>query len=285
MKRLAIILLSLFATVAAISAQTHTISLWNGNPPSDNGLRGEETYNGTYYANVTEAYLYVYMPEKPNGLAVLACPGGSYNTLWLNHEMGDLAEWFTSRGIIYAALKYRLPNGHPEIPMEDVRRAMRILRDHQEEWGYKSLGVMGRSAGGHLAASAATMFTEDWDRPDFQMLFYPVITCDPSFAHMDSVNNLLGRGHSAETAEKYSLEKHVPRRAPQAFIAHSSNDFMVKAANSINYYNALVANGVSVTMHIYPTGGHGWNLDSKFQYSDECSAEMAKWLEELARKL
>ena len=128
MKRFASFFIFCLCTTGLLYAEPLEISLWNGNPPSDNGLRGEETYNGTYYANVTQAALFVFQPETPNGLAILACPGGSYNTLWTNHELTDLAEWFTSRGVVFAMLKYRLPNGHPTIPLEDVQQAMKLMR-------------------------------------------------------------------------------------------------------------------------------------------------------------
>lgn len=131
--------------------------------------------------------------KKGNGMAIVACPGGGYSHLAMAHEGKSMADWFNSQGITYAVLRYRMPNGHNEVPLSDSQQALRIMRQHAQEWNVKKLGIMGSSAGGHLASTTATHFTDAETRPDFQILFYPVITTDPAYTHMGSHDNLLGK--------------------------------------------------------------------------------------------
>ena len=128
-------------------------NLWPDGTPTDNGLTGEERDFGNHVSNVTKPTLAVFLPENPNGLALLVCPGGGYVDVWDKTEGYANSKWFTDQGIVYAVLKYRLPNGHPEVPQDDVHEAMRILKEHAEEYGFSRLGIAGCSAGGHLAAT------------------------------------------------------------------------------------------------------------------------------------
>ena len=187
--------------------------LWPDGAPTSNGLTGEEIDYGNHVSNVTKPTLAVYLPEEPNGLAILVCPGGGYVDVWDKTEGYFNSRWFTEQGIVYAVLKYRLPNGHPEVPLDDVHEAMRILWDHAEEYGFDKLGIAGCSAGGHLAATASTHFTKPEERPDFTILFYPVITMDPSFTHGGSMYYLLGREPSQALLDKYSYAHQSARIA------------------------------------------------------------------------
>ena len=155
------------------------------------------------------------------------------------------------------------------------------MRQHATEWNIRKLGIMGASAGGHLASTVATHFTDNETRPDFQILFYPVITMDLSYTHKGSHDNLLGKNASKELEDKYSNEKQVTAQTPQAFIMHSSDDHAVPVANSINYYLALVKNNVSATLHTYPIGGHGWGFRDSFLYKRQWTGELEKWLREI----
>lgn len=228
----------------------------------------------------------VYRPAKPNGIAVIMCPGGGYAHQAINHEGHDMASWFNSQGITYVVLKYRLPQGDPMIPLSDAEQAVRILRTHAGEWGINpaKIGIMGASAGGHLASMLSTHYSDSLSRPDFQVLLYPVITMDPSFSHGGSRTNLLGKEISPELEEKYSNEKQVTSSTPQAFIVLSSDDRTVKPANSLSYYSALIANKVPASMHIYPVGGHGWGFRDIFPYKREWTGELEKWLREQVLK-
>ena len=172
MKKLA--LMSLLFVSTLLSAQEPIkIKLWQNGAPNDNGMTGQ-VENGPLY--VAEPTIEVYPAKESNGLAIVMCPGGGYGHLAMAHEGHDMASWFNSKGITYAVLTYRMPNGNNEVPLSDAQQALRIMRQHAKEWNIQKLGIMGASAGGHLASTAATHFTDAETRPDFQILFYPVVT-------------------------------------------------------------------------------------------------------------
>ena len=232
--------------------------------------------NGDEY---TEATLTIYPAKKPNGQAIVACPGGGYAGIATTHEGHDMAAWFNTQGITYAVLHYRMPYGKHEIPLSDAHQAIRYMRKNGEKWGIEQLGIMGSSAGGHLASTAATHFTEE-TRPDFQILFYPVVTMT-DYTHQGSKDNLLGKNPSEELVKLYSNELQVTEQTPPAFIMHSSNDDAVPVLNSINYYLALCKHGVWSSMHLYPIGGHGWGYNESFPYKAQWKNELEKWLREI----
>ena len=232
--------------------------------------------NGDEY---TEATLTIYPAKKPNGQAIVACPGGGYAGIATTHEGHDMAAWFNTQGITYAVLHYRMPNGKHEIPLSDAHQAIRYMRKNGEKWGIKQLGIMGSSAGGHLASTAATHFDAE-TRPDFQILFYPVVTMT-DYTHQGSKDNLLGKNPSEELVKLYSNELQVTEQTPPAFIMHSSNDDAVPILNSINYYLALCKHGVWSSMHLYPIGGHGWGYNESFPYKAQWKNELEKWLREI----
>ena len=232
--------------------------------------------NGDEY---TEATLTIYPAKKPNGQAIVACPGGGYAGIATTHEGHDMATWFNTQGITYAVLHYRMPYGKHEIPLSDAHQAIRYMRKNGEKWGIKQLGIMGSSAGGHLASTAATHFDAE-TRPDFQILFYPVVTMT-DYTHQGSKDNLLGKNPSEELVKLYSNELQVTEQTPPAFIMHSSNDDAVPVLNSINYYLALCKHGVWSSMHLYPIGGHGWGYNESFPYKAQWKDELEKWLREI----
>ena len=258
------------------------IDLWPDGAPSDNGLTGEEIDYGNHVSNVTKPTLALFLPDKPNGVALLVCPGGGYVDVWDKTEGYANSKWFTDQGIVYAVLKYRLPNGHPEVPMDDVHEAMRILKARAGELGFSKLGIAGCSAGGHLAATAATHFATPEERPDFQVLFYPVISLDPAITHAGSSYFLLGAQPAQELLDKYSNEKQVTPDAPPAFIMANSDDDLVPCENSIRYYESLRANHVPAALHIYPVGGHGWADHEDFAYRAAWMGDLQIWLSAFA---
>ena len=259
-----------------------TFNLWPGGAPSSNGLSGDEIDYGNHVSNVTRPTLVVFLPEKPNGLALLVCPGGGYVDVWDKTEGYANSKYFTDQGIVYAVLKYRLPNGHYEVPLDDVHEAMRVLNAHKDEFGFTKLGIAGCSAGGHLAATAATHFTERGERPDFQILFYPVISMDPAITHGGSSFYLLGQNPPQELIDRYSNEKQVSTDTPPAFIMANSDDRVVPCENSIRYYEALRAHRVPAALHIYPVGGHGWADHLDFPYREAWMGDLKVWLADLA---
>lgn len=218
-------------------------------------------------------------PELATGRAVVACPGGGYSGLAVNHEGYDWAPYFNKQGIALIVLKYRMPKGDRTLPISDAEAAMKMVRDSADVWNLNpnDIGIMGSSAGGHLASTIATHALEAL-RPNFQILFYPVITMDKSFTHMGSHDNLLGKDASADLEKEFSNEKQVTKETPRAFIVYSDDDKVVPPANGVNYYLALNKKGVPSVLHIYPTGGHGWGIREDFLYKSEMQNELTSWL-------
>lgn len=274
-----IICAGLFA-VSSLFAQAQSpilVKLWEG----EGTVTSEKPIikgwiNGDEYS---EATLTIYPASKPNGQVIIACPGGGYAGIATTHEGHDMATWFNTQGITYAVLHYRMPYGKHEIPLSDAHQAIRYMRKHASQWSINQIGIMGSSAGGHLASTAATHFTED-TRPDFQILFYPVVTMS-DYTHQGSKDNLLGKNPTNDLVRLYSNEMQVNAQTPPAFIMHSSDDTVVPVANSINYYMNMVKQGVMATMHLYPIGGHGWGYNENFPYKSQWKNELEKWLREI----
>ena len=279
-----ILFLSLLFVTTILSAQKPVeLLLWPDGAPNTNGLTGtEEDLQGGRVANVVNPSITVYRPAKPNGMAIIMCPGGGYARLAMNHEGHDMAAWFMAQGITYAVLKYRMPNEHYEVPLSDAEQAIRLMRKHAKEWNINPnrIGIMGASAGGHLAASLATLYGSDATRPDFQILFYPVISMLKGVTHGGSRRNLLGENPSTELEQKYSLERQVSPKTPQAFIMLSADDGAVPPINGIGYFLSLREQKVPAPLHVYPTGGHGWGFRDNFTYKRQWTDELEKWLRE-----
>ncbi|MCM1452849.1 MAG: alpha/beta hydrolase [Clostridium sp.] len=257
-----------------------TIKLWPEGAPNAfaSGYSAEDLKKNNL---VTDPILIVYPAEKPNGKAVVACPGGGYGYLAKYHEGQDMAPWFNDRGITYAVLLYRMPERHNDAPLSDAQQAIRLMRENAGKYGIKKVGIMGASAGGHLASTAATHFDNDAVRPDFQILFYPVISLDPEITHSGTRKNLLGNKPDPALNWLYSNETQVTPQTPPAFLMLSADDATVHPDNSIRYFQALKSAGVPVEMNIYPTGGHGWGFKDDFPYKPAWTASLANWLKEL----
>lgn len=236
------------------------------------GLAGPETIrDGGMIKNVSDlARIDFYFPKKGNGQMVVVCPGGGYKGVSSYNEGLYVAEWLLSKGIAAAVVKYRMPNGHWEVPLSDVQNAFRYCRSHSQEWGIDNIGVMGFSAGGHLAASASTLYVDKETRPDFAILIYPVTTMNYEIYKSGSRPSLLGPDEKwaadpdglAALIKRFSLNLQVTPDTPPTFIAHSTNDNTL-VDNSLIYYKSLLDNKVSVEMHLFPTGGHGWGFSSE----------------------
>ena len=279
-----ILLLSFLFAATMLSAQKPVeLPLWPNGVPNNNELTNSgQNHNNEWVSDVTTPTLTVYPASHPNGMAIIMCPGGGYGGLAMKHEGHYMAPWFNTQGITYAVLKYRMPNGHHEVPLSDAEQAIRMVREHAAEWGVnpQRVGIMGASAGGHLAASLATLYSSDKTRPDFQILFYPVISMQKGVTHGGSRKNLIGENPSQELEQKYSLERQVSPRTPQAFIMLSSDDDAVPPINGIGYFLALRDHKVPASLHAYPTGGHGWGFRDNFTYKRQWTEELEKWLRE-----
>lgn len=279
-------------------------------PGESNGYDNEESINasGHIYKTGNEARMDMYFPKKPNGQMVVVCPGGGYSFVSSFNEGTMVAEWFTKRGIAVCVVKYRLPNKHYNIPLTDVQNAFRYCRAHAGEWRVKQIGIIGFSAGGHLAASASTMFTDEITRPDFSILIYPVITSEEKHTHSGSFKNLIGSKQDwakpemsyeeyitkeatyNKILEKFSVENQVKENTPATFIASCEDDKTVPAHNSITYYNSLITNNIPSELHIYPKGGHGWGFttpewgnDRLGIYRQSLMQSLGHWLENIRK--
>jgi acetyl esterase/lipase len=276
------ILVWLLITISNLSAQTKIIDIWQGKVPgaitaANYNLIADSSGSWTYMRHITNPLLEMYTPskEKSNGTAVIICPGGGYWGLAYKHEGSQIASWFNSLGITAFILKYRLPDDSimkdKSIgPMQDGQEAIRIVRRNAKKWNINpnKIGIMGFSAGGHLASTLSTHFlekvyeTKDTTsaRPDFSILIYPVISMDTSITHMGSRKYLLGKDPSVEQIKRFSNELQVDAETPPAFIVHSLDDETVPVQNSIRYALALKKYKIPCELHIYQSGGHGYGL-------------------------
>ena len=266
-------MLLLALSMAAFAQKGTKMDLWPNGAPNDNGDSNDK------------AELTVYLPDakKATGRAVVCCPGGGYSHLAMDHEGHQWATFFNSKGIALIVLKYRMPHGNFNVPISDAEEAIRTVRRNAVDWhiNHKDVGIMGFSAGGHLASTIATHSKDD-AAPNFQILFYPVISLDPAITHAGSAYFLLGAEPSQALRAKYCNEKQVTADTPPAFIMANSDDTVVPCENSMLYYQALRGHGVPAALHIYPTGGHGWADHLDFAYRDAWMADLKIWLSELA---
>ena len=266
--------------------QDERIVLWNNNQaPHSNGLTGEAYEAQTHrLVNTTEAVLYYYKADeaKATGQAVVICPGGGYAKLSMDQEGYLMAQWLAKNGIAAFVLEYRLPNGHKDVPLEDAVEAIRIVRKGAKRWNIDpaKVGIMGFSAGGHLAASASNLPKVE-NRPNFSILFYPVLTANDFNTHKGSFRNLLGKKHSEAESDKWAMDKVVNEDTPPTILLLSDNDTTVPAAGAAFYYAQLRYHGVKAAMYVFPTGGHGWGNYDRFSYQKEWQHLLLRWLSEL----
>lgn len=278
MKRLLTVFM-LLSSIVAFSQSKVEMLLWDENPADTTAAKLEAIRANDF---TRDPALTVYIPKKPNGKAIIMCPGGGYGWEATGHEGHGMAEWFNRQGITYIVLKYRLPQGDCDLPLADAEQAVRLARANASDWGIdpSKVGIMGASAGGHLASTLATHYSSPETRPDFQVLFYPVITMDARYTHMGSRVNLLGENPDDEVVRKFSNELQVTPHTPKAFIMLSSDDNAVPVANGVNYYMALLSNNVRASLHAYPEGGHGWGYGDGFLYKGRWTDELEMWLRE-----
>lgn len=265
-------LAALLIAAIAISAgaqKKFEMNLWGGSAPNDNGDSRDT-------AKVT-----VYLPDEKEatGRAVVICPGGGYSHLAIDKEGHDWAPFYNNMGIAAIVLKYRMPNGNHEVPVSDAEEAMKLVRRNAKAWNVKEdqVGIMGSSAGGHLASTLAT-HSKGEAKPDFQILFYPVITMMPDITHKGSHDSFLGKDAKKKDEKEYSNDAKVSRATPRAFIALCDDDHAVLPANGVNYYTELYRHDVPASLHVYPSGGHGFGMRESFRYHTEMELELRAWL-------
>ena len=293
-----LVLISAILFMAKLKAQIIEMPLYKGAVPNSIAVPNKEsTTTGadgvTRVAKVSVPSITMYKPANANGMAIIICPGGGYSILAIDKEGTKVAEEFNKWGITAFVLKYRLPDDSLNVdkslaPLQDAQQAIRLVRANAKEWGVNKnhIGIMGFSAGGHLASTAATHFTFKADatnndttsvRPDFAILLYPVISFDTTFAHIGSRNKLIGTKPTADKTAFFSNELQVTTSTPPTFIVHASDDTGVPVENSVRFYQACVKNKVPVEMHLYPHGGHGFGLNNKTT-PDNWMERLKNWL-------
>jgi len=243
-------------------------------------------------SKVVKPQLIAYYPAKPNGAAIIICPGGGYSVLAIKHEGFDVAKAFNEIGVTAFVLKYRLPSDLIMVdksigPLQDAQQAVKIIREQAIDFKINpsKIGIMGFSAGGHLASTLGTHFTKSVIenknntslRPDFMVLIYPVISFG-EFAHNGSKNNLIGLNPIEEQVKLYSNELQVSVDTPPTFLIHANDDKAVPSENSLDFARKLKQAGVKCEMHLYPTGGHGFGLNNKAT-KDQWIERLKNWME------
>ncbi len=284
-----------------VFSQPITLPLWDNTPPfqSDMGLEELNVRDEILrISNVQTPTIDVYLPDEDiaTGKAVLLFPGGAYAILAYDWEGTEFAHWLQENGIAGIVVKYRLPvseslTNPKEAPLADAQRAIRLVRHHAEEWGIDpdQVGIMGFSAGGHLASTLSTQYdtqalptTDTIDslsaRPDFSILVYPVISFRDASAHSGSRRNLIGEDASQELIDRFSSELNVSSKTPPTFLVHSQDDSIVPVQNSLLYYEALTRNNVPASLHVYPTGGHGFAFGTDRGTVEEWTTVLLSWI-------
>lgn len=261
---------AMVSAAAVMQAQAPTTELlWPEGAP---GAVGTE--------DLDKPALTTWLAAKPNGAAVLVCPGGGYGALAMDHEGKQIAEWYNALGVSAFILKYRLgPRYRHPAPLDDARRAMRMIRERAPKLGIDAarVGVMGFSAGGHLASTLSTHYQQG-ERPDFAVLCYPVISFTTRYAHSGSMRNLLGAPPDPALVWDLSNELKVTAETPPTFLFHTNADAGVPPENSILYYMALRRVGVPAEMHIYQEGRHGVGLAQKDPVLSTWPDRLKDWL-------
>lgn len=263
------------------------VNLWSGaapgapRPPA--GV--EKIREGQHYADIEVPQYQLFQPKNPddrNGQGLVILPGGGYTILAMAHEGIEIAEWCAQKGIVAMVVKYRVSGddgfGYQfPVPQLDARRALRTMRSHAREWGIdeNKIGIMGASAGGHLASTCATMFAEKLEtgepdtidrlscRPDFAVLLYPVIGMESAWGHRGSARRLLGESPSANLRKRCTTHLHITPETPPAFLVHASDDRSVPLQNATEFMNACAQKSVPVRAAIFPSGGHGFGAQGR----------------------
>ncbi|NCU02865.1 MAG: alpha/beta hydrolase [Chitinophagaceae bacterium] len=300
MRSTKVIFILLFILLAASTQAQEFVPLWPaGKKPNSNGKTiTDSIYNERIWRVATPGiYCFVVPKAENNGTAVLIVPGGGYERLSHLYSGFNLAKWYNTIGVNAFVLIHRLPHqqdllNKQLVPVQDAQRAMRIIRANAAQWNIKTdkIGIMGISAGGHVASTLGThakdesaindSFTTLSYRPDFMVLLSPVITMG-KFAHGGSKKNFLGADTTKANIENYSGELQVSSFTPPTFLVHAQNDSTVKVQNSVLFYQSLIEKKISASLHVFPQGGHGIRLDENPGSTDQWLNLLEAWLKEM----
>ena len=259
------------------------IKLYPNGPKESNELTVPESFRDSgFLMNISEPRMLAFpaSKEKANGTAVLICPGGGYGGVAFRHEGKDIAKWFNNLGVSAFVLYYRMPNGHYTVPLTDAQTAMDIIHKRAKEWNINQnkIGIMGFSAGGHLASTVGTHFKTNEERPAFMILGYPVVTMDSTLTHRGSRNNLLGKKPSDDLVKLYSNELQVTKKTPPTYIVHATDDKTVPVKNSIQLYQALKEKKIEAQLDTFAVGGHGFGMRKKGIPADNWPELLKTWM-------
>lgn len=272
-----------FIFIGVMSSQEKIMLYPNGATESNKLTVGETNRDADFKLNISEARMLAFPApkEKANGTAVLICPGGGYAGLSVIKEGEEVAKWFNELGVTAFVLYYRMPNGHWQIPLNDVHTAFSIIHTRAKEWNIntKKIGIMGFSAGGHLASTAGTHFKTKTERPAFMILGYPVVTMNKELTHGGSRKNLLGENPTDEMVKLYSNELQVTRKTPPTFMVHAKDDKAVPLANSEQLLVALKSKKVPAELHVFDEGGHGFGMRKRGIPVDAWPDRLKTWLQ------
>ena len=283
MKHTLLLLLAMLAVLPMMGQGYETVWIYpDDNYPERNGHELDAPRTTDRWT--AQPYMHIYRAsDKSNtGRTVVCLPGGGYSHLSLQNEGALWAPFFNEMGINLVVLAYRMPYGHDQIPQNDVYDGIRYLKANARQLGIvaSEIGIMGFSAGGHLATTVATRAPEDI-RPKFQILFYPVVSMDTLVTHRGSHDNLLGRHPEPAMETLYSNEQQIDSLTPPAILLLADDDKAVPTPNAVNYYLQLHAHGIPATMHIYPKGGHGYGIKDSFAYKETMLQNLRDWLKSL----
>jgi acetyl esterase/lipase len=289
-----------FQIITLVIYSQEVLPLYRENIPNSKPAKDQEvtTIRDAKHISISKISIptltvFLASPQTTNGTAIIICPGGGYVNNAAGHEGIEVAKMFNEWGISSFVLKYRIPNDTTMInkdigPLQDAQRTIQIVRQRAKEWHIdpERVGILGFSAGGHLASTAGTHFLkaviDNKDninlRPDFLILLYPVISFTDSIAHIGSRNQLIGKNPTAEKINEYSNELQVTSQTPPTFLVHAGDDKTVKVQNSIDFYLALQKNKIPTEMHIYPKGGHGFGMDNATT-TDKWMERLKNWLD------
>ncbi len=258
------------------------ILLYSTSNPEKSFIEENEIANGTEWITfVSRARMYMYPADKKNKrrTSVLICPGGGYGGLAAQKEGVEIAHWFNSLGVTAFVLYYRMPFAHHEIPLKDAKTAIQIIRNNSRQWNLnkKRIGVIGFSAGGHLAATLGTHF-DKFNKPNFMALIYPVISFRPAFFPGGTCENLLGKNPPKELINFHSNELHATKHTPPTFLVHALNDEVVEPLHSQAFADSLKSRKVNFELVLYKNGGHGFGMRPQNVDADQWPNRLKEWL-------
>ena len=282
MNRITLTFTFLLMAITATFSQ-ETIKLYPNGPKESNQITTPEKFRDPeFLMDISDPRMLAFPApkDKANGTAVLICPGGGYGGVSIIKEGSEFAKWFNDLGVSAFVLYYRMPNGHTLVPLTDAQTALAIIHKRAKEWNIdkEKIGIMGFSAGGHLASTVGTHFKTATQRPAFMILGYPVVTMDSTLTHKGSRNNLLGKKPSDDLVKLYSNELQVTKKTPPTYIVHATDDKAVPVKNSVQLYEALKEKKIEAQLDTFAKGGHGFGMRKRGIPVDNWTDLLKIWL-------